>query len=171
MERLNEMIRTVPNFPKPGIHFKDITPLLRDSDTFKESIILLANEYRGKDINLIVATEARGFIIGSALALELGVGFVPLRKPSKLPYKTLKHEFKLGHCNDTLEIHTDAVRAGEKVLIFDDVLATGGTAEAVGHIIKKLGGEVAGYAFLVEIEKLKGRDKLKDYDVFSLLKC
>ena len=169
--KIGEMIRTIPDFPKPGIHFKDITPLLKDSEAFGECIRLLADKYRDKNISVIAAAEARGFIIGSALAFEIGAGFVPMRKPGKLPHKTLKHEFTLEYGKDAFEIHQDAVSRGERVLIFDDVLATGGTANAAAQMIEKLGGEIVGLAFLVEIEKLKGRDKLQKHDVFSLIKC
>ncbi|MCD6549495.1 adenine phosphoribosyltransferase [Candidatus Micrarchaeota archaeon] len=170
-ERLKEMIRTIPDFPKPGIHFKDITPLLKDREAFRECVKLIAGRYSDEKVDVVAAAEARGFILGAPIAMELGAGFVPLRKPGKLPYKTLRQEYKLEYGTDAFEIHMDAIRPGERVLIIDDVLATGGTAEAVANLIKRMKGEVVGFAFLIEIEGLHGRDRLKDYNVYSLIRC
>ena len=170
-ERLKEMIRTIPDFPKPGIHFKDITPLLKDQEAFRECVKLIASRYSDEKVDVVAAAEARGFILGAPIAMELGAGFVPLRKPGKLPYKTLRQEYKLEYGTDAFEIHMDAIRPGERVLIIDDVLATGGTAEAVANLIKRMKGEVVGFAFLIEIEGLHGRDRLKDYNVYSLIRC
>ena len=170
-ERLKEMIRTIPDFPKPGIHFKDITPLLKDREAFRECVKLIASRYSDEKVDVVAAAEARGFILGAPIAMELCAGFVPLRKPGKLPYKTLRQEYKLEYGTDAFEIHMDAIRPGERVLIIDDVLATGGTAEAVANLIKRMKGEVVGFAFLIEIEGLHGRDRLKDYNVYSLIRC
>jgi len=170
-ERLKEMIRTIPDFPKPGIHFKDITPLLKDREAFRECVKLIAGRYSDEKVDVVAAAEARGFILGAPIAMELCAGFVPLRKPGKLPYKTLRQEYKLEYGTDAFEIHMDAIRPGERVLIIDDVLATGGTAEAVANLIKRMKGEVVGFAFLIEIEGLHGRDRLKDYNVYSLIRC
>ncbi len=169
-EKLNKFIRDIPNFPKPGIVFKDITPLLADFQAFKLAIGSLSEKYSGQKIDKIVSMESRGFIFGSAVALKLGCGFVPVRKKGKLPYKTIKEEYELEYGTDTLEIHEDAIQKGENILIVDDVLATGGTAKAVCRLVEKVGGKVAGLAFLIELSFLNPREKLPEYDVFSLLK-
>ncbi len=170
MEDLKRFIRNVPDFPKKGILFRDITPLLEDRYTFRKAIDIFAERYRDKEIDKIVSAEARGFIFSGTLAYILNTGVVLVRKPGKLPYKTIKEDYKLEYGKNTFEIHSDAVKKGEKVLVFDDLLATGGTAFAICRLVEKLGGEVVGVAFLVELGSLKGREKLKDYDIYSLIK-
>jgi len=169
MEKLAEKIRSIPDFPKKGILFRDITPLLQDASSFKKAIELLAT-HCPKEIDLIVSVEARGFILGAALAYKLGLGFVPVRKPGKLPYKTEKAKYALEYGEDIIEIHKDAINRGDKVLVFDDLLATGGTGRAICDLVEKLGGEIKRVSFLVELTSLKGREKLKKYDIFSLIK-
>ncbi|MDI6891619.1 MAG: adenine phosphoribosyltransferase [Actinomycetota bacterium] len=166
---LRGKIRDIPDFPKKGIVFKDITPLLRDKDAFREAIDALARRYEGDSVDVILGAEARGFVIGGALAYKLGVGFVPARKPGKLPHNVTKAEYELEYGMDSLEMHQDAIEPGDKVLIVDDVLATGGTASAKVDLVEKMGGKVAGVAFLIELTFLNGREKLKGYDVFSLI--
>jgi len=167
---LEKYIRDIPDFPKAGIIFKDITTLLKDKTAFKKTVDALAAKYKGKRIAKVVAVEARGFIFGGALAAKLGAGFVPVRKKGKLPWKTNQATYELEYGTDTLEIHQDAVEGGEKVLIVDDLLATGGTVQAVTKLIDQLGGKVVGIAFVIELGFLKGREKLKDYPLFSLIK-
>ena len=170
-ESIRRIIRDVPDFPKKGIVFKDITTLLADPTEFKRSIDLLAARYLDKGIDRVVAVEARGFILGAPLAYRLGAGFVPVRKKGKLPHPDrLSYSYDLEYGTDTLEIHTDGLIQGHKVLIVDDLLATGGTVGAVTKMVDKLGGEVVEIAFLIELEFLKGRDKLKGYPLFSLIK-
>jgi adenine phosphoribosyltransferase len=166
---LRDYIRDVPDFPKPGIVFKDITPLLVEPRAFDEAVRALADYARPLDVELIVAAEARGFIFGGALARELGVGFVPARKPGKLPQETVSVQYGLEYGLDTLELHADALSGGTRVLIHDDVLATGGTAKAKIGLVEQLGGRVAGCAFVVELEFLKGRELLAGYDVHALI--
>ena len=166
---LRELIRDVPDFPKPGIVFKDITPLLLEPHAFDAAIGQLADYARPLDVELIVAAEARGFIFGGALARELGVGFVPARKPGKLPNETISVQYGLEYGLDTLELHADALRGGTRVLIHDDVLATGGTAKAKIDLVEQLGGRVAGCAFVVELAFLNGRELLTGYDVHALV--
>lgn len=166
---LKSYIRDIPDWPKKGIVFKDITPLLKDPVSFKYAVDTLAERYHGMGVDLILGAEARGFIIGSALAYKLGCGFVPARKPGKLPWKTTCAEYALEYGTDSLEIHTDGIFNGAKVLVVDDVLATGGTASAKAKLVEQLGGEVAGIAFLMELSFLNGREKLDGYDVFSLM--
>ena len=168
-EQLKKLIREVPDFPKPGILFYDITTLLRDKTGFAQLIDLFSEHYIGKQIDLILGMEARGFIFGPALAYRLNAGFVPVRKPGKLPAATVKVEYELEYGSNALEVHKDAVQKGQRVLIVDDLLATGGTAEATARLATSLGGEIAGLAFVVELDFLNGRDKLKPYNVFSLL--
>lgn len=167
---LEKHIRSIPDFPKQGILFRDITTLVQHKNAFKESINKLASRYKGKKIDKIVAVEARGFIFGAALAYKLGAGFVPVRKKGKLPWKTTSVSYELEYGTDTLEMHEDAIEAGEKVLIVDDLLATGGTVKAVTELIKQKKGKIVGIAFLVELFDLKGKDKLKGYPVYSLIK-
>ena len=169
MDKLKQLIREVPDFPKPGILFYDITTLLKDKDGLKGVIDGMADHYRDADVDVVVGIEARGFIFAPALAYALGAGFVPVRKPKKLPSATEKISYELEYGLDTLEVHKDAVEKGTRVLIADDLLATGGTALAAGNLVEKLGGEVAGYAFVVELEFLKGRDRLKEYNIASLI--
>jgi len=168
-EQLKRLIREVPDFPKPGILFYDITTLLRDKTGFAQLIDLFSEHYIGKQIDLILGMEARGFIFGPALAYRLNAGFVPVRKPGKLPAVTVKVEYELEYGSNALEVHKDAVQKGQRVLIVDDLLATGGTAEATARLAASLGGEIAGLAFVVELDFLNGREKLKPYNVFSLL--
>ena len=169
LKEIKNKIRDIPDFPKKGILFKDITPLLKDPKILKKTVDIFTNHYKDKGIDVVVAAEARGFIFGASLAINLGAGFVPLRKPGKLPYKTIKQEYDLEYGTDCFEIHEDAIKKGERVLIFDDLLATGGTAQAAGTLIEALGGELIGFAFVIELVDLNGRNKLKDYDVFSLI--
>lgn len=170
MNDLKKSIRDIPGFPKEGIVFKDITTLLKDGKKFKEAVDLLAAEYADKKIDVILSVEARGFIFGAALAYKLGVGIAPIRKKGKLPYKTHAITYELEYGKDTLEIHQDAFQKGARVLIVDDLLATGGTVRAVADLVEKMGGKIVGMAFLIELTALKGRDKLKGYEVFSLIK-
>ncbi|MGH9555517.1 MAG: adenine phosphoribosyltransferase [Terriglobales bacterium] len=169
-EPLKSLIREVPDFPKKGILFYDITTLLKDRVGFACLIDALAEYYLEKRIDLVLGIEARGFIFGPALAYRLNAGFAPVRKPKKLPAETAKWTYDLEYGSDTLEIHKDAVRPGQRVVIVDDLLATGGTANACAQLAKSLEADIAGLAFVVELEFLKGRDKLKGYDVYSLLK-
>lgn len=170
VEALKKIIRDVPDFPKKGILFKDITTLLKDPASFQTTVDLMSHRYVGKHIDLVVGIEARGFIVGAALAYKLGAGVILVRKPGKLPHKTHKASYKLEYGEDSLEVHQDAVSPGQKVVIADDVLATGGTVSAVIHLIEKMGGQIVECAFLSEIEALNGRSKIKDYPVFSLIK-
>ena len=169
MEHLKKIIREVPDFPKPGILFYDITTLLKDAAGFKSVIDALRAHYRNTRVDLVLGIEARGFIFAPALAYALGAGFIPVRKPNKLPAKTVRETYQLEYGTDSLEIHADAIQPGQNVLIVDDLLATGGTAAAVGRLVEKLGGKVAGFGFVVELDFLHGREKLPGYDVFSLL--
>jgi len=168
-EPLKALIRTVPDFPKPGILFYDITTLLKDPKGFAALIDALAQYYIDKDIDLVLGIEARGFIFGPALAYRLNAGFVPVRKPRKLPGPTARVTYDLEYGSDSLEIHVDAIEPGQRVVVVDDLLATGGTMEATSKLVRQLGGEIAGLGFAVELDFLKGRDRLSDYDVFSLL--
>lgn len=169
MEELKRAIRDVPDFPKKGIIFKDITTLLKDSGKFQKAVDALAEKVKVKP-DVVVSVESRGFIFGSALAYKLGAGFVPVRKKGKLPYKTISASYELEYGTDTLEMHVDAIGPGQKALIVDDLLATGGTVSAVIEMVKKLGGEVAGIVFLIELAFLNGRKKLKGYPVDTLVK-
>lgn len=166
---LKKLIREVPDFPKPGILFYDITTLLKDAGGLRDVIGALKTRYEGAPVDVILGIEARGFIFAPAVAYALGKGFVPVRKPKKLPAETVKAEYALEYGTDTLEIHKDAIRPGQNVLIVDDVLATGGTAAAVAGLVEKLGGKVAGLAFVVELDFLNGRGKLPGREVFSLV--
>ena len=166
---LQSYIRNVPDFPKKGIVFRDITTLVKDKKAFQKSIDLFYQRYKSERIDKVISIEARGFIFGSALAYRLGAGFVPVRKPKKLPAATLREEYQLEYGTDALEIHTDAITKGERVLILDDLLATGGTISAACNLVKKLGGEIVGLAFLVELSFLEGREKLHGYDIFSIV--
>jgi adenine phosphoribosyltransferase len=169
MEQLKKLIREVPDFPKPGINFYDITTLLKNSSGLRSVIDALRARYEQAKVDVVLGIEARGFIFAPALAYALGAGFVPVRKPKKLPAKTVRQEYQLEYGTDSLEIHEDAVQPGQHVLIVDDLLATGGTAAAVAHLVERLGGKVTGIGFVVELDFLKGREKLTGYDVFSLL--
>jgi adenine phosphoribosyltransferase len=169
MNDLKKLIREIPDYPKPGILFYDITTLLKDKQGFRILVDRLCDHYKGHTIDAVVGIEARGFIFAPALAYRLGAGFVPVRKPSKLPSKTASISYALEYGTDTLEIHEDAVKAGQRVIICDDLLATGGTASATARLVQKLGGTVEGAAFAVELTFLKGRKKLQGVDVFSLI--
>lgn len=166
---LKSKIRTVPDFPKKGIMFRDITPLLADAAAFRCVIRQFLSYCKGKSITVVASAESRGFIFGSVLAYELGVSFVPLRKPGKLPYKKIRQEFRTEYSTDAFEIHEDAIKKGDKVLVVDDLVATAGTAKAAAELIEKLGGEIAGFAFVIELSFLHGRKRLEGYDVFSLV--
>ncbi len=170
IEGLKNSIRDVPDFPKKGIIFKDITTLLKDGRKFREAIDCIVERYKGRKIDKVVAIEARGFVLGSVVAYRLGVGIVPVRKKGKLPYETNSVEYDLEYGKDSLEIHKDAIEPDEKVIVVDDLLATGGTMNAVCDLIERSKGEVVEAAFLIELEFLKGRDRLKGREVFSLIK-
>lgn len=167
--QLRSLVRAIPDFPKPGILFRDITPLIKDADGFKSAIDMLTQAYRGQKLDYIVAIEARGYLVGAPLAHALGVGLIPVRKPGKLPYNTLKANYALEYGTNTLEVHSDALSHGERVIIADDLLATGGTASATKELVERLGGEVVGFAFLIELADLKGRDKLGKTPVTALM--
>jgi adenine phosphoribosyltransferase len=170
MDELRKMIREVPDFPKPGINFYDITTLLKHPDGLRRTVDALAAEYEGAQVDTVIGVEARGFIFAPALAYHLHAGFVPVRKPRKLPAECASVSYELEYGQDTLEIHRDAVGEGHRVLIADDLLATGGTARAVVDLVESLGGKVVGLVFVVELEFLPGRAKLDGYDVRSLIK-
>ena len=170
MEHLRTKIRHVPDFPTPGILFYDITTLLRDPTGLRQTIDGLSEPFLNKQIDLVVGIESRGFILGCAIADRLGAGFVPVRKPGKLPSNTIQQSYELEYGSDTLEIHEDAIKAGQRVLIVDDLLATGGTARAALDLVSQPGGEVVGLAFLVELEFLDGRAKLGNVPLFVALK-
>jgi adenine phosphoribosyltransferase len=170
MDALKSKIRSVPDFPKAGILFYDITTLLRDREGFRMTIEALAQPFAGRNIDLVVGVESRGFILGGAVADQLGAGFAPVRKKGKLPSKTVQETYDLEYGTDCLEIHADAVERGQRVLIVDDVLATGGTAAATTALVRKLGGDVQSLAFLVELEFLNGRSKVPTETVYSVLK-
>lgn len=167
---LASYIRDIPNFPKEGIVFKDITPLFQDPQALRYTIDQMAEFAVGKKVDVVLGAEARGFILGAALAYTLGAGFVPARKPGKLPHDTVAAEYVLEYGTDSLEVHKDAIVPGARVLVHDDLLATGGTARAKCDLVEKLGGEVVGVTFIVELTFLGGREKLEEYDVLSLIK-
>lgn len=166
---LESKIRTIPDFPKKGIQFKDITTVLKDGAALKHCVDTMYNHYSGKNISKIIGIESRGFIIGTALAYRLGTGFIPIRKPGKLPAERIRQEYKLEYGDDAIEMHKDAIVKGERVVIHDDVLATGGTMEAACNLVKQLGGEIVGLSFLVELAFLHPRKRLSGYDIFSLV--
>lgn len=167
---IENYIRDIQDFPKKGILFKDITPLLNDPKAREECLKLLVTDLKVEKIDVVVGAESRGFFFGMLIAQELNAGFVPIRKPNKLPAETISASYALEYGTDSLEIHTDAIKKGDRVLIHDDVLATGGTAKAMCELVESLGGEIVQVNFLMEIEFLRGRDKMKDYPVFSVLK-
>ncbi len=167
---LAKMIRDVPDFPVKGVLFKDITTLLKDPDAFQEAVDGLVDRFLDEDIDIVAAIEARGFIFGAPLAYELAAGFVPIRKPGKLPWEKISASYTLEYGTNTLEIHKDAIQPGQRVLLVDDVLATGGSAKAAAELIERLGGKIVSIVFLVDLTYLKGMEKLKGYDVFSLIK-
>ncbi len=167
--KLESYIRNIPDFPKPGIQFKDITPLLADSKAFQTAIEKMAEPFTDKGITKVVGIEARGFLFAAPIAVHLNAGVVPLRKPGKLPYKTVQHTYDLEYGTDTIEIHEDAVSKGERILLVDDLLATGGTIGAACSLLEKLGGDIVGISFLIELAFLKGREKIRGYPIHSLI--
>jgi adenine phosphoribosyltransferase len=167
---LADYIRDICDFPKPGVLFRDITPLLAAPKAFRQAIEKMAEPFRGQRIDVVAAAEARGFIFAAPLSLELGAGLVPIRKPGKLPYQTLSHEYELEYGNDVLEIHRDAVPRGTNVLVVDDLLATGGTVDACCQLVEKAGGAVVGCAFLIELVAFGGAKKISRYKTVSLIK-
>ena len=166
---LKEKIRVIPDFPQPGISFKDITTLLRFGEALRETVKRLAEHFKGTEVDMIVGVESRGFILGAPLAYEMGLGFTMIRKPGKLPGQVLSVEYDLEYGTDSLEIHADAFPPGTRVLVVDDLLATGGTIAAAIELIKKLSGQVVGLAFLIELAYLNGRERLSEYDIVSLV--
>ena len=166
---LKTKIRDIPDFPKPGIVFKDVTTLLQDADALRYSIDLLAQQYKKDSIDKIVGVEARGFIFGAPLAYAMNAGFVIIRKPGKLPYKTITQSYELEYGTDEIEIHEDAIEPGERVLLVDDLLATGGTMAAAAKLVSKIGGKIVGISFLIELAFLNGRKKLNGYDIHSII--
>jgi adenine phosphoribosyltransferase len=170
MDTLKKLIREVPDFPKPGINFYDITTLLKDAGGLRRTVDALADQFAGEKVDAVIGVEARGFIFAPALAYHLGTGFVPVRKPRKLPAECVAISYDLEYGQDTLEIHRDAIGNGHRVIIADDLLATGGTAKAVCDLVEGLGGKIEGLVFVVELEFLPGREKLEGYDVRSLIK-
>ena len=170
MEHLKELVRAIPDFPIPGILFRDVTPLLRDPRGLADVTERFAAEYGGAGIDVVAGIESRGFIFGAPLATALGVGFVPIRKPGRLPYDKVSREYALEYGTNVLEMHADAVEPGQRVLIVDDLLATGGTASASAHLVEAIGGVVAGVAFVIELEFLEGRRRLAEYEVLSLIR-
>lgn len=167
--QLTDYIRDIPDFPKPGIVFKDITPLLASPEPFRLAIKQMADRYRDQQIDVIIAAEARGFIFATPLAMELNVGFVPVRKPGKLPYERHSHSYELEYGTDTLEMHIDGVKPGQRVLIVDDLLATGGTVSACCKMVEQCQATVCGCAFLIELKFLEGAKRLEPHPVFSLI--
>ena len=167
---LSSYIRVIEDFPKPGISFKDITTLLKDGQAYKVAIDALVDKVRELKADVIVGPEARGFLLGAPVAYALGIGFVPVRKPGKLPGETVSETYELEYGTDTLEVHADAILSGQRVAIVDDLLATGGTTSATVRLIEKTGAKVVGISFLIELSFLEGRKKLENYDVFSLIK-
>ncbi len=170
IDDLKRMIRDVPDFPKKGVIFKDITTLLSNAKAFATSIDMIGDRYIDQKVDLVVGAEARGFVFGAALAYKLNAGIIMIRKTGKLPYRTVKTLYELEYGTDELEIHEDAISEGDRVLLVDDLLATGGTAAATSDLVYKLKGDVVGFAFLIELTFLKGRDRLGDHDIFSLIK-
>ncbi len=166
---LKELVRDIPDFPKKGIVFKDITPLLQDPSSLKEIVNKITDHYTNQKIDMIVGAEARGFLFGPAVAINLNAGFIPVRKPGKLPYETASETYELEYGTDTLEIHRDAIKAGDNVLMVDDLLATGGTMAACCKLVESLGGNIVGCAFIIELGFLNGKDLLGNYDIFSLI--
>jgi adenine phosphoribosyltransferase len=169
IERLKALVRDVPDWPEPGVVFKDIMPLLGNPDALQETIDVLGDWAAERSPDIVVGAEARGFFIGSAIAYKLGCGFVPARRPGKLPLETIAAEYALEYGKNTLELQAGSIADGARVVIHDDVLATGGTAKALAELVEQLGGEVVGLQFIIELDFLKGLEKISDYDVFSLL--
>jgi adenine phosphoribosyltransferase len=169
IEYIKSKVTTVPDYPKKGIMFRDITTLLSDPEAFGKTIDILQDRYDGKNIDTVAGIESRGYIFGAALAYQLGVGFIPLRKPGKLPREVISQEYDLEYGTDKLEIHKDAIGPGERILLLDDLLATGGTAQAAGNLVRKVGGEIIEYTFVIELPTLNGRAKLEG-PVYSMIK-
>ena len=167
---LKKCIRNLPDFPKPGILFRDITTLLNNKQAFEKAINILSKKYKQKKVDIVVAAEARGFILAGAVAHKLNAGFVPVRKKGKLPWRTYSSTYSLEYGKDTLEIHRDGLKPGARVLILDDLLATGGTVKAIINLVNQLKGKIIGICFLIELTELKGRQKLRGYPVYSLIK-
>jgi adenine phosphoribosyltransferase len=170
MEELKAIIREIQDWPKKGILFYDVTTLMKDGPSFKKAIDALIKPFKDKQVDLVIGVEARGFIFAPTVAYALGAGFVPVRKPKKLPAPTRSVSYQLEYGSDSLEIHQDAIEAGQRVLIVDDLIATGGTAAAVANMVEEMGGTVVGLAFLVELDFLKGRDKLSKHEITSILR-
>lgn len=166
---IETLIRAIPDFPIPGILFRDITPLLKDKSGFRRAVDIFAERFAGRGIEHVVAIESRGYIFGAPLAYAIGAGFIPVRKPGKLPHETLTEEYTLEYGTNSLEIHADAIDRGERVVVVDDLLATGGTAAATGRLLERLGAKVEAFAFLVELKALEGRAKLAGHDVVSFV--
>jgi adenine phosphoribosyltransferase len=166
---LKDKVRVIEGFPKAGISFKDVTTLLQDGEALRESIDVIANHLKDKNIDIVIGPEARGFLFGVPVAYALGAGFVPVRKPGKLPYETMKTSYNLEYGSDALEIHKDAIKKGQRVAIVDDLLATGGTVAAVAKLVEESGGEVVAIDFLIELTELKGREKIAQYDIMSVI--
>jgi len=166
---LKDKVRIIEGFPKAGISFKDVTTLLQDADALRESINVIAEHLKDKNIDIIIGPEARGFLFGVPVAYALGAGFVPVRKPGKLPYETIQTSYDLEYGSDVLEIHKDAIKKGQRVAIVDDLLATGGTVSAVAKLVEESGGEVVAIDFLIELTELKGREKIAQYDIMSVI--
>jgi len=171
MENLNSIIRTVQDFPKKGIGFKDITTLLKDGKTFHQAVDLIGKPFENKNVELVLGVEARGFIFASALAYNWNIGVIPVRKPGKLPAETIYEEYALEYGTDSIEIHRDAIKSGQKILIVDDLLATGGTVAAAARLVERLQGNIIGISFLIELTFLKGREKLPQYNVHTVIAC
>lgn len=167
---LKKYIADIPDFPEPGVLFRDVTPLLADRGAYQESIRLLSEFAKDKNVDVVVGPEARGFLFGCPVATALNTGFVPVRKPGKLPRETVSRKYELEYGHNEIQMHSDSILPGQNVLIVDDLLATGGTVEAAASLIEKMGGHIVGIAFLIELEALKGREILKGYDVYSVLK-
>ena len=168
-EKIKEKVRSIPDYPKKGVLFRDITPLLRDEPIFRACIDAIAEHFKGR-VDAVAGVESRGFIIGSAVAYKLGKGFIPIRKEGKLPYEKVKKTYSLEYGEETIEIHKDALAKGERILLVDDLLATGGTAKASCELIESLGGKITGIAFIIELTDLHGRDKLSGKEIFTLAK-
>ncbi len=166
---LKSTIRTIPNWPIKGVMFRDITTLLQNPEAFKEACDDLYERYRGKKVDVVVGLESRGFIFGAVLAYKLGVSFVPVRKPGKLPAETISAEYEKEYGKDKVEIHKDAIKKGDRVLVVDDLIATGGTSAAAVELVRKLGGEIVECSFLIDLPDLKGKDKLKGYKIFTMM--
>ncbi len=164
-----QLIRTIPDFPLPGILFRDITPLLKDKNGFKEAVDLFVDHFKGRDIDYVVGIEARGYMLGAPLAYAIGAGFIPVRKPGKLPYSKLSESYALEYGTNSLEIHSDALGSGDRVVVVDDLLATGGTAAATRRLLERLGAKIEAFAFLIELDALKGREALVGTDVVTFI--